>query len=107
MSYCRYCGREIMYTLTANEKWLPYDVTGEPHFCNKEGKSTKKTSGLEVCKTCGKPVFKMKGKTVDYTTLEIHLCKKGDVTRYEKYRKAHTDKLTPGGAKRKRNERRK
>ena len=30
-----------MYTRTANEKWLPYDVTGEPHFCNKEGKSTK------------------------------------------------------------------
>ena len=107
MSYCRYCGREIMYTRTANEKWLPYDVTGEPHFCNKKSKSTKKTSGLEVCKTCGKPVFKLKGKTMDYTTLEIHLCKKGDVTRYEKYRKAYTDKLTPAGAKRKRNEHRK
>ena len=107
MSYCRYRGREIMYSRTANEKWLPYDVTGEPHFCNKKGKSTKKTSGLEVCKTCGKPVFKLKGKTMDYTTLEIHLCKKGDVKRYEKYRKAYTDKLTPAGAKRKRNEHRK
>lgn len=107
MSYCMYCGREILYTRTANEKWLSYDVNEEPHFCNKEGKSTKKTSGLEVCKTCGKPVFKLKGKTMDYTTLEIHLCKKGDVTRYEKYRKTYTDKLTPAGAKRKRNEHRK
>lgn len=102
MSYCRYCGREIMYTRTANEKWLPYDVTGEPHFCNKDGKSTKKTSGLEVCKCCGKPVFKMKGKTVDYTTLEIHQCRKVDITRYEKYKKSSSIKSAPASAKRKR-----
>lgn len=101
MSYCRYCGREIMYTRTANEKWLPYDVTGEPHFCNKEGKSTKKTSGLEVCKSCGKPVFKMKGKTVDYTSLEIHQCKKADITRYGKYQNIQKKKTTPISAKRK------
>lgn len=91
-----------MYTRTANEKWLPYDVTGEPHFCNKDGKSTKKTSGLEVCKCCGKPVFKMKGKTIDYTTLEIHQCRKVDITRYEKYKKSSSIKSAPTGAKRKR-----
>jgi len=90
-----------MYTRTANEKWLPYDVTGEPHFCNKEGKSTKKTSGLEVCKSCGKPVFKMKGKTVDYTSLEIHQCKKADITRYGKYQNIQKKKTTPISAKRK------
>lgn len=101
MSYCRYCGREIMYTRTANEKWLPYDVSGEPHFCNKEGKSTKKTSGLEVCKTCGKPVFRMKNKTIDYTMLEIHQCKKSDITRYEKYKKNKSGKSEPIDAKRK------
>ena len=38
MPYCRHCGREIMYTRTANEKWMPYDVTGQPHFCAKDGK---------------------------------------------------------------------
>lgn len=91
-----------MYTRTANEKWLPYDVTGEPHFCNKDGKSTKKTSGLEVCKCCGKPVFKMKGKTVDYTTLEIHQCRKVDITRYEKYKKSSSIKSATASAKRKR-----
>lgn len=86
MSYCRYCGTEIMYTRTANEKWMPYDVTGQPHFCNQNKKSGEKNkSGLEVCKKCGKPVFKNKGKIVDYTTLENHICKKGDITRYEKY----------------------
>lgn len=87
MSYCRYCGTEIMYTRTANEKWMPYDVTGNPHFCSKPGLKTKNRSGLEVCKKCGKPVFKMNSKIMDYTTLELHHCKKGDITRYEKYRK--------------------
>ena len=85
MSYCRYCGREIMYTRTANDKWMPYDVTGEPHFCNENSK-TQADSGLEVCSTCGKPVFKLKGKYIDYTSLELHQCKKGDITRYKNYK---------------------
>ena len=84
MPYCRHCGREIMYTRTANEKWMPYDVTGQPHFCEKDG--TKANNGLSVCKTCGKPVFKMRGKVIDYTTLEAHKCKKADATRYTKYK---------------------
>lgn len=87
MSYCRYCGTEIIYTRTANEKWMPYDVTGAPHFCNQKNSKKKNISGLEVCKTCGKPVFKMKRKIIDYTTLELHKCKNGDIVRYEKYKK--------------------
>ncbi len=87
MSYCRYCGTEINYTRTANNKWMPYDVTGQPHFCqeNKESKPTTKTTGLRVCKDCGKPVFMMKRKKIDYTTLNEHQCKKADITRYQKY----------------------
>ena len=85
MSYCRYCGREIMYTRTANEKWMPYDVTGEPHFCNKNSKN-QNDSGLEVCIKCGKPVFKLKSKYIDYTSLELHKCKTGDITRYKNYK---------------------
>ncbi len=87
MGYCRYCGTEICYTRTANGKWLPYDVTGQPHFCqeNKSSKPTTKTNGLQVCKLCGKPVFLMKRKKIDYTTLAEHNCKKADVTRYHKY----------------------
>ena len=39
MSYCRYCGTEINYSRTANDKWLPYDVSGNPHFCQQENKN--------------------------------------------------------------------
>ncbi len=87
MSYCRYCGTEISYARTANNKWMPYDVTGQPHFCqeNKEHPPSTKTTGLKVCPTCGKPVFLMNRKKIDYSTLEVHQCKKGDVTRYQKY----------------------
>lgn len=85
MSYCRYCGTEINYTRTANGKWLPYDVTGEPHFCQDNKQKQSYESGLKVCPTCGKPVFIMKRKKIDYTTLNEHICKKGDITRYQKF----------------------
>ncbi len=87
MSYCRYCGTEINYTRTANGKWLPYDVTGQPHFCqeNKSTKPTAKSTGLKVCEKCGKPIFIMRRKKIDYTTLLEHICKKADITRYQKY----------------------
>ncbi len=86
MSYCRYCGTEINYTRTANGKWLPYDVTGSPHFCNDKNQKKTTDSGLKVCDNCGKPIFIMKRKKIDYTTLQEHICKKGDVTRYQKYK---------------------
>ena len=86
MAYCRYCGRQIEYTRTANNRWMPYDVTGNPHFCQ-EDKSEKPDSGLSVCKSCGKPVFKIGKKTMDYTTLMIHSCRKIDITNYQKYLK--------------------
>ena len=84
MSYCRYCGTEINYTRTANDKWLPYDVTGQPHFCQ-ENKTSSAKSGLKTCAKCGKPIFIMKRRKIDYTTLNEHVCKKGDITRYAKY----------------------
>ena len=88
MNYCRYCGTEISYTMTANNKWLPYDVTGEPHFCQeKKDKKTTKDTGLKVCQACGKPIFLMNRKKIDYTTLMPHECKKADITRWEKYKK--------------------
>lgn len=86
MSYCRYCGKELLFTKTANNKWLPYEVTGEPHFCNKDNK-IKAKSGLKICKECGKPVFMSKNKKMDYTTLSIHVCRKIDITNYQKYLK--------------------
>lgn len=85
MSYCRYCGTEINYTRTANGKWLPYDVKGQPHFCQKDKVKSDVKSGLTVCKYCGKPVFLINKKKIDYTTLEEHNCKKADITRYRKY----------------------
>jgi len=86
MSYCRYCGTEISYTRTANNRWLPYDVTGEPHFCQEtKKKPTTKSTGLKVCATCGKPYFLMGKKKVDYSALSAHVCKAGDITRYKKY----------------------
>lgn len=95
MSYCRYCGTEINYTRTANGKWLPYDVTGKPHFCqeSKVSKPNTKTTGLKVCVQCGKPIFIMKHKKIDYTTLNEHHCKKSDITRYKKFleKKANKD----------------
>lgn len=86
MAYCRYCGTQIDYTRTANEKWLPVDVAGQPHFCQ-EQKNGKVDSGLSVCETCGKPVFKSGKKTMDYTTLQEHSCRKIDITNYQKYLK--------------------
>lgn len=85
MSYCRYCGTEINYTRTANGKWLPYDVTGEPHFCQENNKKSTIDSGLKVCTNCGKPVFTIKRKKIDYTTLDEHICKNRDITHYKKY----------------------
>lgn len=90
MSYCRYCGREISYTRTINGKWLPYDVTGNPHFCNKtkNNKLDKRNKfGLLVCTKCGKPVFKDKDKIIDYSSLSVHICKTADITRFTKYKK--------------------
>jgi hypothetical protein len=83
MSYCRYCGTEINYTRTKNDKWMPCDVSGNPHFCQEEKKN--QNSGLIVCEKCGKPTFKMKGKLIDYSTLNLHVCKNGDITRYQKF----------------------
>lgn len=86
MSYCRYCGTEINYTRTANNKWMPYDVTGEPHFCqDAHDKKATKENGLKVCQTCGKPFFYMGRRKIDYTTLLTHECRKGDITRWVKY----------------------
>lgn len=86
MTYCRYCGREINYKRTKNDKWMPCDVSGNPHFCNKNKTENNQASGLIVCKKCGKPCFKDKNKKlIDYTTLSFHECKKADITRYQKY----------------------
>lgn len=86
MSYCRYCGKDITYKRTKNERWLPCDaLTGEAHFCQKNA-NQKIHTGILVCKKCGKPVFKNKTTLIDYTTLQAHVCKKGDITRYEKYK---------------------
>lgn len=84
MTFCRNCGVEISYKRTKNEKWLPCDfLTGKPHICDK----SKKQTGISTCNICGKPIFKMKGKYVDYSTLKIHVCNKADITRYSKYKK--------------------
>lgn len=88
MTYCRYCGVEISYKRSKNEKWIPCDsITGEPHFCRED--KDKKPSGIIPCPVCGKPTFIQKqGKkkiAIDYATLAIHQCKKADVTRYAKY----------------------
>lgn len=89
MSYCRYCGREIAYKRTKNERWMPCDAaTGEPHFCQKE-KADGCKSGLVVCQKCGRPVFRNHGKTFDYTTLDEHECRKADVTRHSKFKRMH------------------
>lgn len=96
MSYCRYCGTEISYARTANNRWMPCDVTGEPHFCQEEKRTkTPRETGLKVCQTCGKPVFLMGRKRVDYTTLMVHECRKADITRWNKYK----ERKTTGGEK--------
>ena len=89
MLYCRYCGVEITYKRSKNEKWIPCDLlTGEPHFCQ-EKKEDVKSTGIRPCSVCGKPVFvNQKGKKkilYDYTSLAPHICKKADITRYAKY----------------------
>ena len=84
-TYCRYCGTEINWTRTANGKLLPYDVTGKPHFCREDKEESKIDSGINPCPVCGKACFKNKNKLIDYKTLEVHVCKKADVTRYTKY----------------------
>lgn len=88
MTYCRYCGVEISYKRSKNEKWIPCDsITGEPHFCRED--KNKKPSGIVPCTVCGKPTFiQRQGRkkvAIDYATLAIHQCKKADVTRYAKY----------------------
>lgn len=90
MNYCRYCGKEIAYKRTKNDKWLPCDAsTGEPHadcMGKISGKNTKPGNGLLQCRKCGRPVFRNKSKVlIDYTSLDRHLCKKADITRYRKF----------------------
>lgn len=105
MTYCRYCGCELSYKRTKNNKWIPCDsATGEPHFCNKIKQSRNnqkikaknkslimKNTGIAPCKICGKPCFLSNSGTkqiiIDYTTLQLHICKKADITRYAKYNK--------------------
>lgn len=89
MSYCRHCGTEITFTRTANNKWMPYDVTGQPHFCQENNENKNKKNGLKVCTSCGKPIFMMGRKKIDYSSLETHSCKKADITRYKKYLDKH------------------
>lgn len=88
MAYCRYCGVEISYKRSKNDKWVPCDsITGEPHFCQKD--KEKKPCGIVPCTICGRATFIQKqGRKkilIDYTTLAVHQCKKADVTRYAKY----------------------
>ena len=75
MSYCRYCGRKLCILELPMKNGFLMTLQVNHIFVTKK-ENLLKTSGLEVCKSCGKPVFKMKGKTVDYTSLEIHQCKK-------------------------------
>ena len=94
MLYCRYCGVEITYKRSKNEKWIPCDLlTGEPHFCQ-EKKEDAKSTGIRPCSVCGKPVFvNQKGKKkilYDYTSLAPHICKKADITRYAKFQQKNT-----------------
>ena len=109
MSYCRYCGVEIAYKRTKNDKWMPCNaVTGEPHFCNeqKDGKEQgTKESGILPCPVCGKPTFQQKNGRrkilYDYSTLDTHKCKNVDITRYSKY-KEKQQKLYIAAGERKR-----
>ena len=102
MSYCRFCGVELTYKRTKNDKWMPCNaLTGEPHFCQEKKNATEKApvdTGLMPCPTCGKPVFKQKnGRTnllYDYTTLTEHKCKAADVTRFRKFNERQK-KLNP------------
>jgi hypothetical protein len=104
MSYCRYCGVEITYKRSRNDKWIPCDVlTGEPHFCQEKKKDDKPKSGITPCPVCGKPLFiTFNGKKkvlIDYTTLVIHQCLKSDITRYAKYKqKQLKDKMSARSA---------
>lgn len=91
MGYCRYCGVEISYKRSKNDKWIPCDATtGEPHFCQEQKGCIKPKSGIAPCPVCGKPLFiTNNGKrkvAIDYTTLTVHKCLKSDVTRYAKYK---------------------
>ena len=103
MPYCRYCGVEITYKRTKNERWVPCDfATGAPHFCQedkakaeKKGLETRDT-GITPCPKCGKPTFLKKEPgflmRYDYTTLTIHRCLKADIQRFTRY-KAKQEKL--------------
>ena len=106
MPYCRYCGVEITYKRTKNEKWVPCDfATGQPHFCQEDrkkaeekGLETRKT-GISPCPKCGKPTFLKQepGHLVryDYTTLSPHRCLKADAQKFARYKakRAKLDKL--------------
>lgn len=91
MSYCRFCGTEISYKRTKNDKWMPCDAsTGEPHFCQEQKTvNAKSTTGIVPCPKCGKPTFIQKnGKSkvlYDYSSLQVHSCRKADLTRFQKY----------------------
>ena len=90
MSYCRYCGKEISYKRTKNDKWIPCNaMTGEPHFCQDTEKKTS-VIGIGPCPECGKPVFRQKkgrGSVLyDYTTLMEHKCRASDITRFKKFK---------------------
>lgn len=98
-TFCRICGVEISYKRTPNDHWMPCNaITGEPHFCVVNGKKTRK-SGLDYCTKCGRPVFLLRGKLFDYSALDVHVCKKADVTRYSKYVAKQQKKKTQMPAK--------
>lgn len=86
MGYCNFCGTEISYKRTKNDKWMPCNLlTGEPHFC-RNGTSENNKSGLIQCTVCGKAVIPMGNEpAIDYATLLPHVCMKADVTRFQKY----------------------
>ncbi len=47
---CESCHAEVYWMLTKNSKWLPYDVTGVPHFstCPEADSWRKKKGAKEV-----------------------------------------------------------
>ncbi len=107
MGYCRYCGAEISYKRTANERWMPCDaITGEPHFCKKDDEKITEKSGLAPCKICGKPTFvQQNGRaktTFDYSTLLPHKCNKADITRFAKYQQRQLKETMAEKAKKER-----
>lgn len=92
MGYCRYCGREIVFVRTANERWMPCELSsGSPHFCNNDNPDISRETGISPCPRCGKPTFVRSVKRIrhiyDYTTLREHACAAKDIAKYQKYLK--------------------